>query len=128
LTTFVDGAVHERDAMQSALDRFVASHGTPPIQALHDTALLGERQFRRVCLDRTGLAPKRLGQILRVRRVTELLQSSPRAHLSMLAQTMGYADQAHMTREVRMLTGQTPRMLLPARDDRFLQDARREVS
>jgi AraC-like DNA-binding protein len=128
LTTLTERALQEHDAMQCALDRFVASQGTLPLEALHDTAGRGERQFRRMCLERTGLAPKRLGQILRVRRVTELLQSSPYVPLSALAQTMGYADQAHMTREVRMLTGQTPGMLQPAADDRFLQDVRGPAS
>ncbi|MFG2622648.1 helix-turn-helix domain-containing protein [Streptomyces sp. NPDC048507] len=66
---------------------------------------LGERQLRRRCLEAFGYGPRTLGRILRLRRALALARSGlPRAEV---AHTAGYADQAHLAREVRALTGAT---------------------
>lgn len=55
----------------------------------------------------TGLRPKHL---LRVLRLHTALQAARRGDLSWsgIAYVAGYADQAHLTREVRLLLGETP--------------------
>jgi AraC-like DNA-binding protein len=64
-----------------------------------------ERQLRRRFLATVGYGPKTLQRILRMRR---FLDSASADDLARDALAAGYADQAHLTREVRALTGLTP--------------------
>jgi AraC-like DNA-binding protein len=50
--------------------------------------------------------------VLRLQRVLALAARSPHESLAALAAEAGYADRAHMSRELRSLTGQTPSALL----------------
>ncbi|MEU9375898.1 helix-turn-helix domain-containing protein [Streptomyces sp. NPDC048255] len=66
---------------------------------------LGERQLRRRSLDAFGYGARTLGRILRLRRALALARSGmPYAEVAAVA---GYADQAHLAREVRALAGTT---------------------
>jgi len=102
-------ADHPADRVQRALDHFVAHHGTRPLDELHELAGLGPRQFRRVCLARTGLAPRLLGRILRFRRVAAELQAATAPDLAALALDYGYSDQAHFSHEFREFAGTSPK-------------------
>ena len=55
----------------------------------------------------TGLAPRTLGRVLRMQRALEALRGG-KEPLAELAARAGYADQPHMTREIRRLTGLSP--------------------
>lgn len=67
------------------------------------------RHFRRLCLDQTGLSPKRLCRILRFRRVVSRLRARCRPpDFAALAAESGYYDQAHLIRDFRELAGCTP--------------------
>jgi AraC-like DNA-binding protein len=68
---------------------------------------LTERTLRRRCEALFGLGPKTLDRILRFQRALCRLRSGPVA-LADLAGLCGYADQAHLTREARRLSGLTP--------------------
>ncbi|ALG08556.1 hypothetical protein AOZ06_17995 [Kibdelosporangium phytohabitans] len=59
--------------------------------------------------EQIGLAPKTAARVIRFQHALRLLQH-PERRLSLagLAQTTGYSDQAHLTREFRALTGATP--------------------
>ena len=81
------------------------------IPALADSLDLSERTLRRRCESAFGYGPKTLDRILRFQRFLRLLRRSPDPRLAELAATSGYADQAHLTREVRRLGGRTPRGL-----------------
>jgi transcriptional regulator GlxA family with amidase domain len=70
-----------------------------------------ERTLRRRCEEAFGYGPKTLDRILRFQRFISLLWSS-RLPFSHLAAAAGYADQAHLAREVRRLAGQSPTGLL----------------
>ena len=60
-----------------------------------------------------GYGPKTLARILRMRRALDLARAG--APLAEVAVRSGYADQAHLTREVRDLAGVPPtRLLAPA--------------
>ncbi len=63
------------------------------------------QHFARRVREATGLPPKLLARILRVRRT--LADGRP-ANGAVLALRHGFADQAHMVREVRALTGHPP--------------------
>ena len=65
---------------------------------------LSERQFRRRVRASVGYGPKTLQRVLRLRRFLQ----SDRQNLGRAALDAGYADQAHLTRDCRRLTGLAP--------------------
>lgn len=73
---------------------------------------LSERSLRRRCNEIFGYGPKTLERILRFQRLLALGRKFPETALATLAIDTGYADQAHMTREVRLLSRLTPREIL----------------
>ena len=81
------------------------------VRALTGEVGWSERTLRRRCREAFGYGPKTLERILRFQGFLRLL-SRGRAPLSALALDAGYADQAHLTREVRRLSGQSPRALI----------------
>lgn len=83
-----------------------------------------ERSLQRDLVQWSGLAPKALGRILRMQRALAAIRADA-APLADIAARLAYADQAHMTRELKALSGYTPRELRPRKPTavRFLQDA-----
>lgn len=73
---------------------------------------LSLRQLRRRCHAAVGYGPKTLQRVLRFRRFVSRIDAAPGApgalDLAVLAAQVGYADQAHLTRECRELAGLTP--------------------
>jgi AraC-like DNA-binding protein len=90
---------------------------------------VSERQLRRRFIDAVGYGPKTLARVLRFQRFLALAQTEltagagalgvagaggagvsrrVRVDLARLALDAGYADQAHLTRECRRLSGRTP--------------------
>lgn len=74
------------------------------------------RQLQRRLLSSVGYAPKTLHRILRLQHLLALAAADGGASLSALALRAGYADQAHMTRELRELAGRSPAEFLPGAD------------
>lgn len=88
---------------------------------------LSASQLRRRCLHAVGLGPKVLQRTLRFQGFLALAQSGAAAaarrgtaETAGLAAELGYADQAHLSRECLRLTGLTPRQLLGGDVDRCL--------
>ncbi|MPZ25164.1 MAG: helix-turn-helix domain-containing protein [Micromonosporaceae bacterium] len=73
---------------------------------------LSERQLHRRCLAAFGYGPKLLARILRFRRAAGLARAGVR--FAEVAVAAGYADQAHLAREVRALSGVPLRVLTGA--------------
>ncbi len=89
------------------------------VGSLPEQLSISERQLRRRVHEATGLAPKTLHRILRFQGFLALAQlalhrrGTPVAHgLGRLAADAGYADQSHLARECRRLTGLSPRTFL----------------
>ena len=81
-----------------------------PVAAMADRLGLSERQLRRRCLPLFGYGPRRLARILRMNRaLAAALDGRP---LADVAFGCGYADQAHLSRELLDLSGTTPTSLL----------------
>jgi AraC-like DNA-binding protein len=79
---------------------------------------VSERQLRRRCLDAVGYGPATLRRVLRFRRFVSWVDGGDGAHdgeLARAAADLGYADQAHLTRECVRLAGLTPAALRAAR-------------
>lgn len=55
-----------------------------------------------------GISPKALARVARFQRAVGELKQSPETSLATVAARVGYADQAHMTREWRALAGSSP--------------------
>ncbi len=74
-----------------------------PVAAVADAAGLAERTLHRRSLDAFGYGPKTLARVLRLQRALAAARSGvPLADTAMRA---GFADQAHLSREVRALAG-----------------------
>jgi AraC-like DNA-binding protein len=96
------------DRVQHAIAGIVAAHGSADVDAAADDANLSPRQFRRRCLEATGLSPKHLCRVLRFRRASELAARAPGLKWSLIALDAGYFDQAHLIRDFREFTGRSP--------------------
>ncbi|WP_437108247.1 helix-turn-helix domain-containing protein [Streptomyces sp. enrichment culture] len=84
-----------------------------PVAATADELGLGARQLHRRSLAAFGYGPKTLARILRLRRALALARTG--VPFAETAARTGYADQAHLSREVRDLAGLPLRELLAAR-------------
>jgi AraC-like DNA-binding protein len=105
-------------AAPDALVRHAAAAVRDPARRVADVArevALSERQLRRRFDVAVGLGAKRLQRIVRLQRGLAVHAREPVGSLARLAADLGYADQAHLTREWVDLTGLTPRTLLDRR-------------
>jgi hypothetical protein len=112
---FVLAGEHWPIPSYETVDEFVAElerRGLLSDDPLVMTVLRGEdpgtstRSVQRHMTHVTGLTAKRIRQIIRARTAAEMLRSG----VSILDVTheLGYADQAHLTRDLKLLTGYTP--------------------
>jgi AraC-like DNA-binding protein len=76
-----------------------------PVAGMAQWAGLSQRQLLRRCLPAFGYGPKTLARILRAQRALALARSARRPGFAEVAAAAGYADQAHLSREIRALTG-----------------------
>ncbi|GIH71911.1 AraC family transcriptional regulator [Sphaerimonospora thailandensis] len=74
-----------------------------PVAEIAGGAGLSERQLHRRCLSAFGYGPRTLGRILRMNRALDMARAG--TAFAAVAATAGYADQAHLAREVRSLAG-----------------------
>lgn len=86
---------------------FATADAGRPTAGLLERLDVGERQLRRRCHHHFGYGVKTLERIRRFQRFLRLCRSGT-APLAALALEAGFADQAHMTREVVELTTLTP--------------------
>jgi AraC-like DNA-binding protein len=88
--------------------------GRAKLARVHELARLtglSERQLQRRFREAVGYGPKTFQRIVRLQRLLAL--NAAACSPADRAVSAGYADQAHMCREVRTLTGCTPEALLP---------------
>jgi AraC-like DNA-binding protein len=96
------------NSTQRVLSWAQQEHGNVRIDDLADLAGLSERQFRRVCLELTGLTPKQLCRAIRFRKAAAQIANDGRPGLATIALDLGYYDQAHFINEFRAFSGLTP--------------------
>jgi AraC-like DNA-binding protein len=105
-----------RRLRQSSPDPLTSAVRRPfDVGSLSDGIGIGDRQLRRRCLDAFGYGPKMLHRILRFDRALRLARMG--VPFAQAAADLGYADQAHLAREVRALAG-VPLGVLVNRDAR----------
>lgn len=104
-------ATEPPDPAVRAVVRRLAQGST--VAAVAESLGLGERRLHRMSLSAFGYGPKMLGRVLRLQRALSLVRAgTPFAETAFRA---GYADQAHLAREVRELAGESVARLI-ARD------------
>jgi AraC-like DNA-binding protein len=92
--------------VERAIEAISAAHGDIDLDWAATHAGLSVRQFRRRCMEASGLTPKRLCRILRFRRACALAR--PPADWAAIAAAAGYFDQSHLIRDFREFTGASP--------------------
>jgi AraC-like DNA-binding protein len=95
--------------------RWLARHPHGHIEQLSRWIGVSHRQLQRRFSAAVGYGPKMFQSVLRFQRLLNFA-GRPTCPLSLvdLAAVAGYADQAHMTREVRRFAGCTPTALIPS--------------
>jgi AraC-like DNA-binding protein len=86
--------------------------GGPGMAIILDRLDISPRTLRRRCQDAFGYGPKTLDRILRFQRFLGLARRADKPRLADLGFEAGYADQAHLTREVRRLSSFSPAEIL----------------
>jgi AraC-like DNA-binding protein len=83
---------------------------TRPVEQVAAELGVTGRHLRRIVLAEVGLPPKVYQQVVRLQRFVRAVDAG--VPLAMAAATAGYADQPHLTREVRRFSGLTPAPLI----------------
>jgi AraC-like DNA-binding protein len=118
----LQAAVASRLADNAELDALVAQvvvqvqrAGVGPslrVERLADQYGISERQLHRRCTAALGYGTKTFARIVRFQRFVRMARNEPSNALGDLAALSGYADQAHLNREARLLAGVSPAVLL----------------
>jgi AraC-like DNA-binding protein len=99
-------------AVMRAVFSIVHSQGQTAVGALAEECGLSERHLRRRFVAAVGLSPKELARIRRLRASLVEALGDPDRRWVELAAACGYADQAHLVREYRRLSGLPPEAFL----------------
>jgi AraC-like DNA-binding protein len=106
----VAGGRPARDELADPLAAVIAGrvggtrgHDPASVAATAQAVGLSERQLHRRCLTVFGYGPKTLAGILRMQRAVQLARAG--TPFAAVAATAGYADQAHLARDVKRLAG-----------------------
>lgn len=113
LTRHLAGA-GSADTLVTACIAWLAQHPNGRVHQLSRIIGLSSRQLQRRFSVAVGYGPKTFHRILRLQRALALAKRSRLCdgNLPRLALETGYADQAHMTREIQRLAGRPPTALL----------------
>jgi AraC-like DNA-binding protein len=94
--------------LEFAWDALSNSHGRVRISEITGQLGWSRRRLVEEFRNAVGLAPKTTARIMRFDHALELWKADPTQPWTEVALTSGYHDQAHFSREVRALSGQTP--------------------
>jgi AraC-like DNA-binding protein len=118
--TILDKAVMDRltaaqpatGLIDHAWKQLCRSAGTIPISQLAERLGVSVRYLEIQFGTQIGLTPKSSAKILRFQRALTVAALNPGSSWSTIAHMCGYGDQAHLTRDVKQLSGLTPTRLL----------------
>ncbi|WP_431917907.1 helix-turn-helix domain-containing protein [Amycolatopsis tucumanensis] len=110
LEDLVGGRAAEPDPVVSAAVSLLSGARVPALATSTGTS---ERVLRRRFTHEVGMSPKRLQRVLRLQAF--LAGLTPATALAAAAAEHGYADQSHLGRETRRLTGSSPAELVRGR-------------
>jgi transcriptional regulator GlxA family with amidase domain len=103
--------------LRSSIEAIRETRGMISVRDLGERARVGERQLERLFDERVGIGPKMLARVVRLQTVALLVAAAQgrRESWAAIAGQAGYADQAHMIRELRALAGVSPEEYAAAR-------------
>ena len=99
----------EADLLRRIVDLAEADRSIVRAEQLADAAGVGLRSLQRLVQAQLGLTPKWLIGRYRMQEAAQRLAASDPPPLAELAAELGFADQAHFSREFRTVIGETPR-------------------
>jgi AraC-like DNA-binding protein len=105
-----------RGNLDSAVAMILAARGAVSIAALADRLGTGRRRLERAFAAGVGVPPKTLARLARFQNALRRASGAPPRWAEVAAEC-GYADQAHLIREFREFSGETPGGLDAARGD-----------
>jgi len=91
-----------------AITEIRAAGGKVGVAALGRRSGASPRTLARLFDRFVGLPPKTFARIARVQEALRRMQEAPAPNLKTLAAELGFSDQAHMSREVKAMTGASP--------------------
>lgn len=95
----------------AAIDRWLDSEFSPPVERLYEAVDLGQRQVQRLCRRYFGVPPAQLVKRYRAIRAAMLLANDELSE-DLRDEVIGtYFDQAHLIHDIRRYTGRTPKGL-----------------
>lgn len=117
LAHLLDGRARVRRAeprVERASERLHETHGALAIDRLAHDLGIGTRQLERMFRERIGIAPKRFARIVRMQHARQLLEDGS-LRAAQVAALAGYADEAHLSRELRALSRPDVAFVQPSR-------------
>ena len=109
---YPESAPPQDRVVEKSVQVLCRSAGALAIREIASALGQNRRRLQRSFLRQVGIPPKRLAGILRFQRVFRLLESTPGVPWAFLALDCGYYDQAHLIRDFRRFTGESPRAYL----------------
>ena len=104
-------AAGPRPANERLIDHIIDRvRDATPVAHLADEVGLSSRQLHRRCLDAFGYGPKTLARVLRMVGALELARAG--VSFADTAARSGYADQSHLSRDIKELAGVSLRQLV----------------
>ncbi|MEU6393696.1 helix-turn-helix domain-containing protein [Streptomyces sp. NPDC046939] len=103
------------DLVRHTGGRMETAHGLVPVAELADAAGVSGNHLAHVFKDHVGVTPKRVARIYRFARLIVSVDALRPVDWSRLAQSAGYFDHAHFSREFKDFTGHTPTAYLALR-------------
>ncbi|MEV6169364.1 helix-turn-helix domain-containing protein [Streptomyces sp. NPDC051954] len=103
------------DLVQHTGGRLETAHGAVPVAALTEAAGVSGNHLATQFKSHIGVTPKRVARIYRFARLILSVDTLRPVDWAELAQTAGYFDQAHFSREFKDFTGHTPTQYLALR-------------
>ena len=101
------------DERMSAAIKWLACHPYGRIERLSQWIGISSRQLQRRFATAVGYGPKMFHSILRFQRLLSISDhTGAQRNLAQFSADAGYADQAHMAREVQRFSGTAPTVLL----------------
>ena len=108
LARLPDGADEDGLLVNRICRDIESTPGLQRVQQLTERWQIGERRLQRLVRSRLGLTPKWLLQRHRLQEAAALIGRGMGPDLSHVAYALGYADQAHFTRDFAAVTGMSP--------------------
>lgn len=94
--------------VDDALSQLLKHAGTTSISELASYSCLSNRQFERLCLERTGFSPKFFSKQARFAKAWIMKENNPDCDWTTIAHACSYFDQMHLIKDFKQFTGITP--------------------